>query len=93
MNTRASKMRRFYLERTVDVSGVSGTGIVAEGVVFVDGVLSAAKDLPSGKVVLHWLNKIGSVGIYDSIKDAIAVHGHGGGTAFVWIDMEQEAGS
>jgi len=37
-------MRRFLLVRDCDPSGVSGTGIVAEGVQFSDGT-----------AVMHWL--------------------------------------
>jgi len=38
--------RTFVLHRDEDVSGVSGTGVVAEGVVFSDGA-----------VVVRWLGK------------------------------------
>lgn len=38
-------MRRFELHREEDVSGVSGTGVVAEGVAFSDGrVLMGAEE-------------------------------------------------
>ena len=33
-------MRRFYMQRNKDVSGLSGTGIVAEGVVFTNGFVA-----------------------------------------------------
>lgn len=68
-------MRRFYLERTVDVSGVSGTGKVVEGVQFTDG-----------KVAIRWMSARPSTVIWDSIEDAIDVHGHGGLTTLQWID-------
>lgn len=72
-----TKMRRFYFDRTNDVSGTSGTGTVAEGVQFSDG-----------RVALRWItdDKPGSTVIYDSIDDAQAIHGHGDGTKVVWID-------
>jgi len=68
-------MRRFSLERTVDVSGVSGTGTVAVGVEFEDG-----------KVAIRWMGKTPSTVLWDSIDDAIAVHGHGGLSYIKWID-------
>lgn len=68
-------MRRFHLERDEDESGVSGTGIVAEGVLF-----------SSGKVVLSWLTEHTSLGIYDDLATAIQIHGHGGKTRIVFRD-------
>lgn len=64
-------MQVFWLIRDEDVTGVSGTGIVAEGVVFEDG-----------KVALRWLveNMPRSTVVWDSIRDAISVHGHDGRT-------------
>ena len=66
-------MRQFTLNRKVDASGVSGTGIVAEGVV-----------LTNGKVVLSWLTKHTSTAFYDDIATLEAIHGHGGSTEIVW---------
>ena len=68
-------MRRFYLQRNEDETGVSGTGKVAEGVEFL-----------SGRVSLCWLTDTPSVGIYDSIEDVEIIHGHGGKTIVQWLD-------
>ena len=68
-------MRRFELHRDVDVSGVSGTGHVASGVVFDDG-----------KVCVRWNGRHRSMVLWDSIDAVLAVHGHGGATRLVWID-------
>jgi hypothetical protein len=68
-------MQRFVLYRHTDVSGTSGTGIVAEGVVFSDG--SAA---------LRWLTDISSTALYASIEDLVSIHGHGGSTEVRWVD-------
>jgi hypothetical protein len=68
-------MKRFYFDRQTDASGASGTGSVVEGVQFSDGTC-----------VVHWLTAISSIGIYESIEDAIAIHGHGGATNLVWMD-------
>lgn len=70
-------IRKFYLQRVEDESGVSGTGIVAVGVLFV-----------SGKVVLHWGTPIRSVTVYDSIADVEMVHGHHGKTQVKWVEGE-----
>ena len=72
-------MRRFHLERDEDASGVSGTGRVAEGVVFSDGT-----------TILRWtpdatVNPPSTV-IYDRIFDVTHIHGHGGLTRIVFDD-------
>lgn len=68
-------MRRFVLERAEDVSGVSGTGRVAEGVEFSDGT-----------VVMKWMTYTSSLGVYLNIKELDFVHSHEGRTKVVWID-------
>jgi hypothetical protein len=68
-------MHRFRLIRDEDVSGVSGTGAVAEGVVF-----------SSGKVVLAWCSEYRSVTVYDNVADLERVHGHEGRTRIEWLD-------
>lgn len=35
-----TKPRLFTLERTIDITGISGTGIVAEGIQFSDGTVA-----------------------------------------------------
>ena len=74
------KIRKFHLKREVDESGVSGTGIVAVGVV-----------LPSGRAILEWVSKktsANSLGIYDDMEDLQEVHGHKGATKVVFDDGE-----
>jgi hypothetical protein len=66
-------MRRFTLHRNEDQGGVSGTGIVAEGVQFT-----------SGKCVLSWLTEFSSIAIYDNMATLEAIHGHGGRTEVHW---------
>lgn len=70
-------MRTFILFRTTDVSGVSGTGVVAEGVEFSDGIC-----------VCRWRpdSDTASTCVYDSIADVEAVHGHDGATQIIWED-------
>jgi hypothetical protein len=67
-------VRLFNLVRETDVSGVSGTGVVAEGVVFSDGT-----------AVLRWLTATASTAIYASIWSLRDIHGHGGATQVVWL--------
>ena len=59
----------FYLVRIEDASGVSGTGRVAQGVIF-----------DNGKVALTWLSDHPSVTVYDNIGEVRAIHGHEGKT-------------
>ena len=69
-------MRRFVLDRTEDISGVSGVGTVAEGVQFSDG-----------ECVIRWKTvPVASTAIYDSVEDMITIHGHDGATQIRWID-------
>lgn len=72
-----STMRRFVLERAVDATGTSGTGVVAEGVEF-----------SNGQVCIHWISQLESVNVYANAKVLTALHGHGGNTSIRWIDPE-----
>lgn len=58
-------MRSFTLYRESDESGVSGTGVVLEGVIF-----------SCGTCVVHWLTPApsGSIAIWGSFREFIAVH-------------------
>ena len=71
-------LRKFYLYRRTDVSGVSGTGVVAHGV----------QHLGNGKVVIFWAtgDKPNSITVWDSLAAAKEIHGHNGGTEFIWND-------
>lgn len=62
-------MKQFKLERVEDLSGISGTGIVAEGVIF-----------KNGKCVLNWLTNLNSITIFDNIEILEKIHGHEGRT-------------
>jgi hypothetical protein len=65
-------MKIFYLNRTEDESGVSGTGRVAQGFIF-----------DNGKVCVTWLSEHPSVTVYDNIGEVRAIHGHQGKTEIV----------
>lgn len=77
-----AQFRRFRMVRKDDVSGISGTGIVAEGVQFSDGT-----------TVVRWL-KAGTARpdhvkpttvVHDDVESVIGLHGHGGAT---WLEWE-----
>lgn len=62
-------MKKFYLKRIEDESGVSGTGIVAQGIIF-----------DNGKCAMSWNTTTSSIAIYNSIQDVKTIHGHCGKT-------------
>lgn len=63
--------------RHTDVSGVSGTGVIAQIV-----------QLGNGKFVVAWLGTYPSTAIWDSLEAIFAVHGHDGATVIHWSDGE-----
>jgi hypothetical protein len=68
---------RFALIRRRDVTGVSGTGIVAWGVRFSDG-----------RCVLRWaVGQDRSTVLHDSIEAIERIHGHDGATLVCWLDV------
>jgi hypothetical protein len=74
------KIRKFHLNRVKDESGVSGTGIVAVGVV-----------LPSGRAIMEWTStRTGIPGfeLHDNVENVEAIHGHAGATEIVFDDEE-----
>lgn len=76
MTKQVRRFRRFHLIRNEDVSGVSGTGVIAEGCRF-----------STGKVALVWTAQDStSMSIFDSTAEMIHVHGHDGRTVIHWID-------
>lgn len=68
-------MRRFYLYRLEDETGVSGKGIVAEGCRFTDGTIA-----------IRWLSATPSWNLYECVDYLEKVSGHGGKTKIVWQD-------
>ena len=72
---RDAETRRFWLQRDADITGISGTGIVATGVEFADG-----------QVAVKWLGQWSSLVIWPDIEALIHVNGHGGKTRIVWLD-------
>jgi hypothetical protein len=73
-----SSARRFVLIRNEDVSGVSGTGIVGEGVQF-----------SNGKVAMTWFSHLGSVTTMDNMEVLKKTSVHKGNTKIMWLDEEE----
>ena len=67
--------RRFVLNRLSDPTGISGTGVVADGVLF-----------PNGKVAVSWRGRWTTVTVHESMDSVEAVHGHVGETQIFWLD-------
>lgn len=85
--------RRFVLVRDEDISGVSGTGVVAQGVLFdpTPAAATLADSLghePDRLVALQWMTEWPTSVVFhqrglDSVE---AVHGHNGRTRIEWLD-------
>jgi hypothetical protein len=73
-------MRRFILIRDIDVTGVSGTGVVIWGV-----------EWPDGRVSYRWHSDTATSVNADNISHVEAVHSHDGATRLVWLDSELAA--
>lgn len=72
-------MRTFKLRRLEDLSGVSGTGIVAEGVVFHDG-----------QTAMSWFGRFHTITVAPDIETIERIHGHEGRTVIEWDKTEEE---
>ena len=70
-------MRRFVLNRVTDATGVSGTGIVAEGVMWGDGTCA-----------LRWRTASKSTAVYECMADLETIHGHNGDTRIEFVDED-----
>jgi hypothetical protein len=73
--------KRFILYRHHDATGVSGTGIVATGVVW-----------PDGHAALRWkaddCAEPSSTSVWSSVGDMMRVHGHGGLSKLFYLDAD-----
>jgi hypothetical protein len=63
----AARGRMFKLVRDDDETGISGTGVVAEGVEFSNGMCA-----------MCWLTAMHSVAVYPNVRQLEAIHGHNG---------------
>ena len=62
-------MKYFILKRFEDETGISGIGIIAEGIIWSDGT-----------VAYRWLSDIATTVIADNIEIVKTLHGHDGKT-------------
>lgn len=73
--------KRFALHRRQDATGVSGTGVVATGVVW-----------PDGHAALRWKaddpEVASSTSVWTSVADLLRVHGHDGLSEIVYLDED-----
>ncbi|WP_280218998.1 hypothetical protein [Nocardia neocaledoniensis] len=76
MAIEAAGVRVFQLVRDVDVTGFSGVGVVADGVVWPDGAVS-----------MRWRGPLRTTVTADCIADIQTIHGHDGATRVVWADL------
>lgn len=65
-------MKTFYLLRHKDFHDNTGTGVVAEGIIF-----------DSGMCAMTWLTEHPTVTVFDKIVTVKEVHGHGGRTEII----------
>lgn len=68
----------FVLQRNIDHSGVSGTGVVAYGIEFDDG-----------SVALRWPGEHPSTAVWSDMRDMEFIHGHEGDTVVQYSDPER----
>lgn len=73
----------YYLNRKEDLSGCSGTGIVAQFIVFDDDFAA-----------LHWFkrengSKVTTTTVFQSSEDILKLHGHEGRTVIVNANKEE----
>ena len=75
----APSPKRFVLYRDEDATGVSGTGVVATGIVW-----------PDGHAALRWKaddrEAASSTSVWTSVADLMRVHGHGGLSKLFYLD-------
>jgi hypothetical protein len=69
-------MNYFVLERKKDVSGISGTGIVAEGIIFSDG-----------SVAYRWFSDTPTTTLAANIDIVRKLHGHDGNTKVKYMSF------
>lgn len=74
MATETAGVRVFQLVRHVDVTGFSGVGVVADGVIWPDGAVS-----------MRWRGAVRTTVEAQCLADIELIHGHGGATRVVLV--------
>ena len=75
-------VRFFQLHRDRDLTGFSGTGVVADGVVWPDGTVS-----------MRWRGDVRTTVEAARIEDIQTIHGHDGATRVVPVADFEEGGA
>ena len=74
--------KRFILYRRHDETGVSGTGVVATGVVWADGHAAMRWKADDSAAA-------SSTSVWSSVADLLRVHGHGGLSEIIYLDADE----
>jgi len=69
-------MKLFYFFRKEDLTGISGTGPVVEGVQFTNGWCA-----------VRWLSATSSICFYQNLEEVKLIHGHGERTEIIVQDL------
>lgn len=75
-------VRFFQLHRDHDITGFSGTGVVADGVVWPDGTVS-----------MRWRGPVRTTVEAACLDDIRSIHGHDGATRIVSADLDVDGGA
>lgn len=87
-----SAARTFWVQRDEDMSGMSGTGVVADGVQFPDGTTVVRwRELPKDSPNYARGVRATTV-VFPNVEAVEALHGHNGATHLVWHDRMDEEG-
>jgi hypothetical protein len=74
-------MRTFILVRDEDITGISGTGPVAEGIEFSDGTVVMRW---RGPIEHPWGTTEATTVVHPNIRNVENLHGHNGATHIEW---------
>lgn len=78
-------MLRFQLVRDVDVTGISGEGVVADGVEFWDGTVALRWRSVGGEHAARGVRP--TTVLHQDVRSVEALHGHNGATVVRWLDQ------
>ncbi len=77
LDSRVPATSTFILRRDEDVTGVSGTGVVADGCIFPPAA--------GGGVAMRWRGEVNSVCVYKNVREVKRIHGHDGATRVEYV--------
>ncbi|GAA1977202.1 hypothetical protein [Kitasatospora viridis] len=81
LDTLTPTAQPFVLRRHEDVTGISGTGVVADGVLF--------PTAGGSKAVVRWRGERGSTVIWDHLRHVHEIHGHDGRTTVELVPIDE----